>query len=381
MRFIRSNGADGVESVSGVSTDSIIDSTCSGTSGTDSLTATNASFTAGQTIFIYQARGTGVGFGEFNQIESYVAGTITTVHPLERTYTNSGNSVAVVLVISKLSDFSNTSTFSAKDWTGSVGGLFIRTVSGRFYNAAGATINLRGKGYRGGGGVNQNADPSQGQCGEGTAGDRAYTTASNGNGGGGGKRTASGAGVNSGGGGGGGHATAGTSGINISGHPTGGTAGTAVGGTDFIVSGFFMGGGGGAAAGSNTSSFTGGTGGDGGAIFIVICDEFLNEGTIDLRGNDPDNSFHGGNQDGDAAPGAGGTLWVICKKYKNTGTITGVAGTYATGGTIGQCGTASTGRARVEACSIHPDTVNANPASTNDVGGHDFCGSVAQIIE
>ena len=55
------DGSDGNLTISTNTTDTPIDSSCSGTSGTKSLSATNTSFTAGQIILIHQTRGTGVG--------------------------------------------------------------------------------------------------------------------------------------------------------------------------------------------------------------------------------------------------------------------------------------------------------------------------------
>src|SRR5438045_1091315 len=108
------NSSDGTLSVSGSTTDAPIDSACTGTSGTTSLTATNASFAASQRVLIHQTRGTGVGNWELNTIASYVAGTITTVSPLANTYASG----AQVLVVKQHSGVTISGTLTAKAWTG-----------------------------------------------------------------------------------------------------------------------------------------------------------------------------------------------------------------------------------------------------------------------
>ena len=125
-------GEDGVLTISSNTTDSPIDSSCSGTSGTTSLSATNASFEAGQLILIHQSRGTGVGQWELNKISSYVAGTITTVLSLSYTYTDSGASQAQVLVVKQYSGITINSgkTLTAKAWDGNIGGILAYFCSG-----------------------------------------------------------------------------------------------------------------------------------------------------------------------------------------------------------------------------------------------------------
>lgn len=376
MRILRSNGQDGVLDLSSPTTLSPISAACGGTSATNALSASNASFSAGQMIFIYAARGSGCGYGEFNIIDSYNHGTgeITTIYPLERTYVSSGAQRAFVQVVPQYSQVTNNTTLTLAAWDGLTGGLNILNVAGRIWNKSGATIDGKGKGYRGGTSTN-GAFPNQGQCGEGTGGDRAYQQGANGSGGGGGRRTASGGSINTGGGGGGAHQTGATAGINIGGASTGGAAGVAVGGTDFQTDGIFMGGGGGAGADNNTGNITG-LGRNGGAALILLYDELINEGTIRVDGVENDGGEGDSNQDGDGAPGAGGSLWGIGTKIPTVGTITGIKGARNTGGKIGQCGSAADGRMQFDICSGSPST---NPSATKNVGGHDFCQSVIHI--
>lgn len=388
MRKLRSNGADGSEIVTTPTTDgNVFIGEVSGTIATDTMSNVLTALAANDMVLIYQGRGTGAGVRiEMNQVKSYNGGTkvATFNSPLAFTYdSTTGDNQAYIVKLSRLASFENGSVLTAQDWDESKGGAFIRIVSGKFWNKVGSTINLRGKGYLGGGGVNQNANTSQGQTGEGPDGARTYDQNRSDTAGGGGRRTGSGGGVNSGGAASGGHATPGRNGININGADTGGhNTGVVLAGPDFDTYGIFMGPGGGAAAGADPSNFRGGYGGDGGAWGLVICDEFLNEGIIDVRGNDPDNSPHGGNQDGDAAPGASGSFWVIARKYLNLGQILGVGGTYATGGTIGQCGTpGGDGYLQLDSCATPAlGNLESTPIQTKRIGGHDFCLVPGSII-
>ena len=123
------NSSDGAYSPSS-GTDAPVDSACTGTINTTSLSATNVSFSAGQIILIHQTNGTGAGQWELNKISSYVAGTITTVLPLIYDYT-SGAQVIVVPQYSS-ANIANGVTITVKAWTGSVGGIFVKMVNGAF---------------------------------------------------------------------------------------------------------------------------------------------------------------------------------------------------------------------------------------------------------
>jgi hypothetical protein len=246
------DGSDGDLVISSNTTEAPIDSSCSGTIGTTSLSATNASFTTGQKILIHQSRGTGVGQYEVNKIASYTAGTITTVDPLDYTYTDSGASQAQVRVLKQYSSVTvNTSiTYTAKDWGGDVGGILAFLCSGA--TTVTGTITATGKGFRGGAGSQTLNGAYQG---EGNAGVGAISNrAANGSGGG--------AGIGNGGaGGGGGNGVAGSNGppnVSLEGIG-GGTTGNAS-----LTNAVFGGGGGGGNASDTASS--GGAGG--GLVFI-----------------------------------------------------------------------------------------------------------------
>lgn len=246
------DGSDSSLTISANTTDAPIDSACTGTISTTSLSATNASFTAGQIILIHQSRGTGAGTWMRNKIVSYSTGTITLETALNATYVSG----AQVLVLKQYTNVTVNSsvTWTAKAWNGTVGGILAFIASGTV--TVSGTITATAKGFRGGAASNSGAASF---AGEGTAGATTQTTSANGNGGGG--ATAGGNG------GGGGNATSGVGYSDFGGaivSQSGGGGGTA--GTADLTTMTFGGGGGGA-------SYSGGTqgagGNGGGAVFIT----------------------------------------------------------------------------------------------------------------
>jgi len=329
------------------STDAPIDSACSGTSGTTSLTATNASFATGQLIMIHQTRGTGVGAWELNKIASYSAGTITLTHALTMTYTNSGASVAQVLVMTQYNDLTinNAQTLTAKAWNGTVGGIIAYFVKGTLSGATAGTINIAGLngttatkspgqslagaigiGFSGGATSSVTSGNSQAYQGEGTAGVGTASTAANGNGSGGSFINSS---NNSTSGTGGSHATQGTQG---SGGGTPGTAGSTVGTTSLVNMNFGGGGGGDENAGNATYIF-GAAAGGGGICLIIANNIDLTNLTITGDGG------IGGNGDYnlDGGSGAGGSI-LLKTKIATLGTSKATASGGVAGGAGGAGG-------------------------------------------
>ena len=335
--------------------------TCSGTSGSTSLTATGT-FSAGDRLFIIQSRGTGVGAYEDNRVASYSTGTITLVHPLENTYTDSGASQAQVVVVPEATNVTGSYTVSA--WDGDKGGLFVMACTGTFAG----TVNADGKGYRGGAG-GPTGTPNQAYCGEGTTGASAQQQTANGNGGGGGKRTASGGGIDSGGGAGGSNASGATAGSNSDSNPTGGAVSLEVGQADLSTGIFFGGGGGGGAENSDSVSKTA-SGKNGGGIIIVYAGTVSSSASLSSDGIANDEAERDSNQDGDGGPGAGGTVLIKARTISSP-TITASKGTRSTFNCIGWAGLASDGRIRVEACSI---TGTTSPTASESEGGFSYCG-------
>lgn len=340
------DGSDGALTISSNTTEAPIDSSCSGTSGTTSLSATNASFTAGQLILIHQTRGTGVGNWELNKIASYVAGTITTAYALQNTYTDSGASQAQVRVMKQYSAVTiNASvTYEPKNWDQNVGGILAFfcngdvTVNGAISAAGtqgaspsvgvgGNTGMTTGKGFQGGAGYNQNSQCTS-ACGEGTSGaGGARTTAANGNGGSG-NRTAN---ITSraAGGSGGGNGTAGTNGSTGDG-ALGGNGGTTA-GNAALTNMVFGGGGGGQASFASTSQAVAAGGSGGGIIFIIAKKITVHPttGSIVATGG-TNNSGTRGNISGD---GAGGSILLKGQTLSlGTSRVTANGGAGTTGG-------------------------------------------------
>lgn len=319
------NGSDGALTISADTTEAPIDSGCTGTSGTTSLSATNASFATGQLILIHQTRGTGAGLWELNKIASYVAGTITTSYSLINTYTGSG-SLAQVRVLKQYTDVTidSTKTYSAKAWGGTVGGILAFLANGTV--TVTGTISAVGKGYAGGVGSANGATTAFSNQGESATGGGTTASAANGSGGGGSSNNND---VNKfGTGGGGGFGTAG----GVGGSAFGGTPGTGgeTSGNAALTDLRFGGGGGGS---SYYFSGTTSRGGYGGGIILIIARNIASVNSIVATGatytGGTGNSAYGGS-------GAGGAILIKSRTASlGTGVITangGVATSASDGG-------------------------------------------------
>lgn len=345
----------------------IISSSCSGTSGSTSLTATNASFSAGQRIFIHQTRGgSNVGKKEDNKIASYVAGTITLLYPLENDYTDSGSEQAQVVVVPEAGN--STGTLSVDAWDGNVGGLFVMALSG----VADGTIDGVEKGFRGGArGVPGNS--KKGEAGEGSVGPVvAGQRTANGSGGGGGQTSGGVTDAEGEGGGGGGYADDGSNGgfHLVAGYE--GVGGNEVG--EETNADIFLGAGGGGGGGydANPPADTRGVGRTGGAAVVVYAHTLASTFSIDTSGVDGGLSY--GDQGGGGSSSGGGQL---IKCVKNLGaTLTSTGGTSPGGARAG--GTAADGRIRIETCSNTTGT--EDPAASVAEGGFSYCGGAAFIF-
>ena len=325
------NGSDGALTISADTTDTPIDSACTGTVATTTLTATNASFAAGQVILIHQSQGTGAGTYQRNKIISYTAGTITLDQALNATYTTG----AQVLVLKQYTNVTVNSgkTWTVKAWNGTTGGIlaFLAngtvTVNGTITASGSDTTTVTGYnatvsgstggGFRGGNGYIYSSNPpgSTGQAGEGTTGAALVQNAANGNGGGGGTRNIGG----SSGGGGGGNGTAGTVG---GGNDATNGQGGGVSSNAELTTMTFGGGGGGPSYYSSSGGTVGGGASGAGIIFISSVN-------ITVSGNIAANGGNGGvgTDIGQGGSGAGGSILIKCQ----TGTL-GSGKITATGG-------------------------------------------------
>lgn len=313
------------------------------------------SFSPGDRVFLYQGIGTGVGQGEDNTVASYVAGTLTLVHPLENTYTNSGASVAQIAVVKEAS-----STYGSYDlpaFTSGLGGGLVIACNGELAG----TINGLGKGYRGGDG--SIGVGTIGQQGQNTTGVQNRSTSANDIGGGGGPAQSSENGGNAGAGG--AHATAGSNG-------TGSTGATTTVGSADLSAGIFMGGGGGGAGSRDTNNYNAGLRGRHGGGFVILY-AYKITANVNVDG-ESESALTGAEYPGGA--GAGGTIFT--KSVINQGTYSAIGGTggsrTAGGGTSGDGGD---GRIRHESCEAG-DT--SDPVPSLVTGGHSYCSSILQMI-
>lgn len=195
------DGRDGPLTITANMTDSPVDSACSGTAGSYTLSATNPSFSAGQIVMIHQTQGANAGTWMLNKIVGYSAGTITLGKPLNANY-SIGAQVLVVKQYTSI-NINNGITWTAKTWDGTTGGILAFFANGTVtvYGAiVGNAVGFRkgvGRGdIHGGGG----GEGIYGWSGHG-AGKYEAPTAPGGGGGAGGDTTNSGAssGLNSGG--------------------------------------------------------------------------------------------------------------------------------------------------------------------------------------
>lgn len=305
------SGTDGPLTISVDTTDAPIDSACTGTAGAYTLSATNASFAAGQIVLIHQSQGTNAGQWEKGTIQSYTAGTITLTNQLSGSYTTG----AQVLVMKQYTSVTVNSgvTWTAKAWNGTTGGILAFLANGTV--TVTGTITANAKGFRGATGVNLG---EVGKQGEGTAGAANTISYSNNGNGGGGSRS-----FEEGGAGGGN----GTAGGNGGGSPSA-TGGIAAGSSDLTT--MVFGGGGGSNSYAQASPDPGDGGNGGGALFI-------NGATLTVTGSITSN---GGNGTGGVAAanlgggGAGGSILLKAQTatlgsgliVANGGTGTGAGG-------------------------------------------------------
>jgi len=306
------NGSDGALSISENTTESPIDSSCSGAVDGKSLSATNASFVAGQIILIHQSRGTGAGQWELNVIDSYTAGTITTKYNLAYTYTDSGSSQAQVRVLKQYSSVTvdDAYTYASKAWDRNVGGILAFMCNGT--TTITGTVNVKLRGYRAGQRETNDLEPT---CGEGTVGDRVeQKTTANGSGGGSGTHDS-----DDNVGGGGGNATAGGTGSG-----SGGTAGTEAGAADLTNMVF----GGGAGGNSDAvGELLPGIAYTAPGLVAIFSKEIVITGVIDGDGS------NGATQTGTGGSGSAGGSILIKSNIATLGTnlVHAIAGTGSAG--------------------------------------------------
>lgn len=323
------DGADGALTIAADTTDSPIDSACSGTVDTYTLSATNASFAAGQAIMIHQTQGTNAGVTQYTSISSYTAGTITTADKLKISFSSTGNDKAQVLVMKRYTNVTvNTGkTWTAKAWNGTTGGILAFYANGT--SSGTGTISATGKGYRGGagGGVGAGLPGTQG---EGENGVGTTSIYANGLGGGGAYQGGPAGSYGAGGG----YSSKGSDAAN--GNPgyygdltKSPTRGGGTNGSNDLTMILFGGGGGGGATGADALA-NAGTGGAGGGAIVIFSNTWSFTGTVISKGNNGGAAPYGNNQDG--GPGAGGSILIKADVATlGTNLVTSIGGTSANG--------------------------------------------------
>ncbi len=355
------NGGSG-DYVPSSGTDAPVDSACTGTINTKTLSATNVGFAAGQIILIIQMYGTGEGQRQLNVITNYVAGTITTKYNLDYEFITG----AQVIVVNqyKTVTIGAAVTLTGKAWNGSVGGVVVRMAKTLITGNATGTITVAGKGFTGGSGTSGNGSQGGSQqagSGEGTGGVSASQYTANGNGGGGSQRVTD----KTGGGGGGGNAAAGSTGGSQGSPNNPGQGGNETGNTGLTL--ITLGGGGGGGNGDwPDSSHHGGDGSPGAGMVILIAPTISYLGPIVLNGN-AGSSGTGGDNNSGGGGGAGGSLLVEGQVIDLGTNVTATGG--AGGGHTGSAadgGAGAAGRIHVNFSNSLAGTTSPTLDYTND---------------
>lgn len=316
-----------------------IDSACSGTSGTNTLTATNASFVANQVIMVHQSQGTGTGTVQITKIQAYTAGTITTTDLLNFDYATG----AQVRVLPQYTDVTIDAsvTYFAKEWDGTTGGIIAflctgtTTVNGVISAQGGDAVSPGhlvnySAGYRAGS-FTAGGAPTVGKQGEGTTGPNdGVSTVNNGTGGGGGQ-----AGAHAGAGG--GHSAVGGNG------DTSALGGITSGSADLTTIDFGGGGGGGGSLNVTVGNAGEAGGGGGGIIFLSSVDfEMGASGLLNANGG----NSHGGGAEYPGGGGAGGAIRIRCQtSVLGTNQLTAIGGIGTTRASSGYNPTSGAGGA------------------------------------
>ena len=142
------DGRDGTLTISADTTQSVTNKSCSGTSGSSTLTLASSGFSNYDVVLIHQSRGTGVGQWQYAKVVSGGGTTtLTLAKPLVYTFTDSGASQAQVFYVPQYGDVTvdSTKTWSAPAWDGNVGGLLVFASRGTV--TVTGTISSVGKGF------------------------------------------------------------------------------------------------------------------------------------------------------------------------------------------------------------------------------------------
>ena len=348
------DGSDGALTISTDTTEAPIDSACTGSSGSTTLSATNTSFAAGQKVFIHQTQGTGAGNRQFNKILSYSTGTITLETALNAAYVT-GAQVRVMKQYTTVT-IDSAKTYTAKAWDGTVGGILAFyanstvTVTG--------TITGTGKGFRGG----TDASPTTGQGiqGESITGTGVAGSSANGSGGGGGRESTS-ASTYGGGGGSGAYATQGADGANP--NSTQGSSGATFGVASLAT---MSPGGAGGAGGVKSLGDSSGAGGNSGAIIIIAGITLTITGSV-VSGGSNGAAGVSANSGGGGAGSGSAILLQAQTATLGSALITAPAGSGGAGNGSGGAGaTGGVGRIHIDYLTSYTGTTTPTIDATQD---------------
>lgn len=414
---------------------SLVMASCTGTSGTKTLTVSNkvGTFANGDVVFIMQVKATSSpGLLEIAVINSDNSSTLT----LYENLTNSYTSGAQVVRFLEYTGGIVTSNFYAPAWDGNVGGLLPLLING-VLTLNGGSVHANGKGLLGGGVSMQAGEGVQGRSGNGGTSSSRNGVAPGGGGAalennqggtssggyysggaGGGQGISSQGDEGAGGGGGGGHVfggggggggtdsngpggsgglsnnvgggkggddtqngfnSSGTNGFtgaggrgNVNRGAGGGGGGANITDIQNTLTKVFFGGGGG--AGGSFSSAAGGLGGQGGGGLIIFAREIvITSGFLSANGN---NGATGGTgRAGGGGGGAGGFVWVRTTNGQFGTDLIRTSGGNGGAATVGGYGgQGSKGIIYTETCSVTGSSSSTYGNYTNSNGGKSWCG-------
>ena len=310
-------------------------------SGTVTLVSAPAGLANGDEILIINLQGsTGVGDYETANITGISGNTLTLDKNLAKSYDGTKNKIMVQRVPRYTTVTVNgTMTADAFSCSRFLGGVLFFRANGAVNVASGGAIDMNGKGFNGGGTIDQNG----GIQGASPVGCGVNVRAANGGGGGGGGSNAWDVDPGNGaGGGGGGYGIAGGAGANSDEGNLGGAAGAVYGVADLTTKLFPGSGGGG---GGNEMNGPSGNGGAGGGVIAIFGDSITVAGQVNSSGTNASAAY---NTAGGGGGGGGGSILLYGKSL-----VLGTNLTKATGGTGsagpkgGQGGSGGVGRISV----------------------------------
>ncbi|MGG9964515.1 LamG-like jellyroll fold domain-containing protein [Ferruginibacter sp. SUN106] len=325
---------------------------------------------------------------EFNYVKSKTGNTIELKNVVTRNYDLPNGKVQLIRV-PYYQNATITSTLTCPPWNGSTGGVLVLNAADSV--TLNADIDVKGKGFRGGAGFNNNLGSTSncfqneyvyplGSIYSGNKGESITSISNNITGGKGALASAGGAGLDHNGGGGGGAngGAGGFGGYQLKECGNDPFDNRGIGGRALIynnaVNKIFMGGGGGSGHANNSGTVP--AGGNGGGIIMINAQKIKNNGFKIIASGDSANICTQGAgitcHDGMGGGGAGGTVLLNVTQVLTSTTVEEKGGKGAdmtgaiAGGTIGPGGGAGGGVLWMPGAAI---LTNVNPVNTGGIGG------------